>query len=67
MSVTPEFEIRIDRKDDPVIDFLKHTNFPSASLEIHQGASTPGASSPSDKYLVWKHHSHFYVPNSSDT
>jgi hypothetical protein len=43
--VTPEFELRIDRKDDPVIGFLKHKNFPSASLEI-QGASTPGASSP---------------------
>jgi hypothetical protein len=81
--VTPEFELRIDRKDDPVIGFLKHKNFPSASLEIHQGASTSGASSPkvgfyllqknqlhvvspSDKYLVWKHDSHIYVPNSSD-
>ena len=81
--MTPEFELRIDRKDDPVIGFLKHKNFPSVSLEIHQDASTPEASSlkvgfyrlqknhfhfvsPSDKYLVWKHQSHIYVPDSSD-
>jgi hypothetical protein len=52
--VTPKFELRIARKEDSVIGFLKHKKVPTASFEIHHGASKPGASCPNVGFCLLK-------------